>query len=64
VRGARSESPLRGVVIAANGHSTTTGRDGTYLLALSRGTYTVTATKIGYTPESCSRRWSATFQPR
>jgi hypothetical protein len=49
VRDARSESPLGGVVIAASGHSTTTARDGTYRLSLSRGTYTVTATKIGYT---------------
>jgi hypothetical protein len=48
VRDAGTGAAIAGAVVAANGLSTSTGSDGSYRLAEVAGTYTVTASKIGY----------------
>lgn len=55
-----SGKPLSGAVISDNaGHTTTTGSDGTYVLAnLPAGTYTLTPSKSGYTFAPSSRTMS------
>jgi hypothetical protein len=48
VTDASSGAAIAGAVVAAGGLSTTTASDGSYRLAETAGTYTVTASKAGY----------------
>ena len=49
---ASTSAPIGGALVQAGAYSTTTATNGTYAMNLPAGTYTVTASKFGFAPET------------